>query len=38
MGLAICRSIAEAHGGSIAVRDRVDRRGVVSTLVLPLAD
>ncbi|USU06545.1 PAS domain S-box protein [Sphingomonadaceae bacterium OTU29LAMAA1] len=37
MGLAICRSIAEAHGGSIAVRDRADRRGVVSTLVLPLA-
>lgn len=36
MGLAICRSIAEAHGGSIAVQDREDRSGVVSTLVLPV--
>ncbi|QNE31089.1 PAS domain S-box protein [Sphingomonas sp. NBWT7] len=38
MGLTICRSIAEAHGGSIKVQDRSDGRGVTSTLSLPLVE
>lgn len=36
MGLTICRSIAEAHGGSISVVDREDGLGVEATLTLPL--
>lgn len=35
MGLTICRSIAEAHGGRIEVRNRPDGRGTMSSLVLP---
>lgn len=37
IGLTICRSIAEAHGGSIELRDRADGPGAVFTLVLPAA-
>jgi PAS domain S-box-containing protein len=37
IGLTICRSIAEAHGGSIEVRDRADGPGAAFTLVLPAA-
>ncbi|MBB3348314.1 ATP-binding protein [Sphingomonas sp. BK069] len=38
MGLTICRSIAEAHGGSVSVKNREDGRGAVSSLLLPAAD
>ncbi|HWE22568.1 MAG TPA: ATP-binding protein [Myxococcales bacterium] len=34
MGLAICRTIAEAHGGRISARNRAER-GAVFTLSLP---
>jgi len=37
IGLTICRSIAEAHGGRIEVRDRIDAAGAAFTLVLPAA-
>ena len=37
LGLAICRSIAEAHGGTIAVESTVGR-GTRVTLTLPAAD
>jgi signal transduction histidine kinase len=37
LGLAICRSIAEAHGGTIAVESAVGR-GTRVTLTLPAAD
>lgn len=37
MGLTICRSIAEAHGGSIDIANRADGRGVTSVLILPAA-
>lgn len=35
IGLTICRSIAEAHGGVIEAGNRTDRSGAVLTLVLP---
>jgi PAS domain S-box-containing protein len=37
LGLSICRTIAEAHGGSVEIANREDRSGVRSTLFLPLA-
>ncbi|OAN66564.1 PAS domain-containing sensor histidine kinase [Sphingomonas sp. TDK1] len=37
IGLTICRSIAEAHGGRLEVRDRVPGPGAAFTLVLPAA-
>ncbi|WP_084582899.1 PAS domain-containing sensor histidine kinase [Sphingomonas azotifigens] len=37
IGLTICRSIAEAHGGWIEVRDRAPGPGAAFTLVLPVA-
>jgi signal transduction histidine kinase len=36
LGLFIARSIAEAHGGSLAVRSLPDERGATFTLSLPL--
>ena len=36
MGLAICRSIIEAHGGRIAAANRVDRPGARFAILLPL--
>jgi PAS domain S-box-containing protein len=36
IGLAICRSIIEAHGGSIGARNLADSQGAVFTLELPL--
>jgi signal transduction histidine kinase len=35
MGLPICRSIIEAHGGEISVRNRDDRPGARFTIFLP---
>jgi signal transduction histidine kinase len=37
LGLYVARMIAQFHGGSIDVADRVDQSGVVVTLRLPLA-
>jgi two-component system, NtrC family, nitrogen regulation sensor histidine kinase NtrY len=36
IGLALSRQIAEAHGGSLALENRTDRRGCRATLRLPL--
>ena len=36
IGLVLCRQIAEAHGGAIALENRADARGCVATLRLPL--
>lgn len=34
IGLVLCRQIAEAHGGSLSLENRADRRGSVATLRL----
>ena len=36
IGLALCRQIAEGHGGNVTVRNRDDHRGVRATLALAL--
>jgi len=36
IGLTLCRQIAEAHGGSVALANRPDERGCVATVRLPL--
>jgi C4-dicarboxylate-specific signal transduction histidine kinase len=36
IGLAICRSIVEAHGGKIEARNLADSRGAVFSIELPL--
>jgi len=38
IGLALSRQIAEAHGGSIHLSNRLDSQGCVATIVLPLRD
>ena len=35
IGLALCRQIAEGHGGSLQLRNRVGTRGAEAVLVLP---
>jgi signal transduction histidine kinase len=35
IGLVLCRQIAEAHGGSLALENRLDARGCVARLRLP---
>ena len=35
IGLALSRQIAEAHGGSLTLENRVDRRGCLATLRVP---
>lgn len=35
IGLALCRQIAESHGGSIMLRNREDTRGCEATIRLP---
>jgi nitrogen fixation/metabolism regulation signal transduction histidine kinase len=35
IGLALCRQIAEGHGGSLMLRNRVGARGAEAVLVLP---
>ncbi|HTO05196.1 MAG TPA: ATP-binding protein [Opitutus sp.] len=37
LGLAICRSIAQLHGGRIEARNRKDRTGLCVTLELPVS-
>jgi signal transduction histidine kinase len=36
IGLVLCRQIAEAHGGSVTLRNRVDGAGCEARVVLPL--
>jgi PAS domain S-box-containing protein len=36
IGLALCRQIAEAHGGTLALENRGDARGCRATLRLPM--
>jgi two-component system nitrogen regulation sensor histidine kinase NtrY len=36
IGLVLCRQIAEAHGGTLALTNRADARGCVATLRLPI--
>jgi PAS domain S-box-containing protein len=36
IGLVLSRQIAEAHGGSLSLENRIDRRGCVAILRLPL--
>ena len=38
IGLVLCRQIAEAHGGSLSLENRADRRGCVATLRLAVDD
>jgi len=38
IGLALCRQIAEAHGGTITLENRDDQRGGRATVVLPRAE
>jgi len=38
LGLAICRSIAELHGGTIAAANRPDRSGLRVTVRLPVGE
>jgi len=35
IGLALSRQIAEAHGGTLELRNRADARGAIATLTLP---
>lgn len=35
IGLALCRQIAEAHGGSVSLRNRVDAPGCLARVSLP---
>jgi nitrogen fixation/metabolism regulation signal transduction histidine kinase len=37
IGLALCRQIAEAHGGGISLENRADRTGCRAVVQLPLA-
>jgi nitrogen fixation/metabolism regulation signal transduction histidine kinase len=38
IGLVLCRQIAEAHGGTLELRNAESGRGCVARLTLPLAD
>lgn len=37
IGLALCRQIAEAHGGTLTLENRADTRGCVARFALPLS-
>ncbi len=37
IGLVLCRQIAEAHGGTLMLRNRTEAQGCLATLRLPLA-
>jgi two-component system, NtrC family, nitrogen regulation sensor histidine kinase NtrY len=36
IGLVLCRQIAEAHGGALALENRHDGKGVIATLRMPV--
>ncbi len=36
VGLVLCRQIAEAHGGTVEIRNRTDRSGCLVRVLLPL--
>jgi PAS domain S-box-containing protein len=38
IGLVLSRQIAEAHGGSLSLENRIDRRGCVAIVRLPLSE
>lgn len=38
IGLVLSRQIAEAHGGSLSLENRIDRRGCLAILRLPVGD
>jgi nitrogen fixation/metabolism regulation signal transduction histidine kinase len=38
IGLVLSRQIAEAHGGSLKLENRIDGKGAVATVVLPVED
>jgi two-component system nitrogen regulation sensor histidine kinase NtrY len=38
IGLVLCRQIAEAHGGSLSLENRPDRRGCIATLRLEIRE
>jgi PAS domain S-box-containing protein len=38
IGLVLSRQIAEAHGGSLSLENRIDRRGCVAILRLPVSE
>jgi two-component system, NtrC family, nitrogen regulation sensor histidine kinase NtrY len=38
IGLVLSRQIAEAHGGTLRLENRTDRRGAVATVQLPVGD
>jgi nitrogen fixation/metabolism regulation signal transduction histidine kinase len=38
IGLVLSRQIAEAHGGTLSLRNRRDRSGCIARVVLPFAD
>jgi signal transduction histidine kinase len=38
IGLALCRQIAEAHGGTVTLQKRVGARGAIATVRWPLSE
>jgi two-component system, NtrC family, nitrogen regulation sensor histidine kinase NtrY len=38
IGLVLSRQIAEAHGGSLSLDNRADRRGCIAALRIPVAE
>ncbi|MBN2009055.1 HAMP domain-containing histidine kinase [candidate division KSB1 bacterium] len=38
LGLSLCKKIVEAHGGTIAIKNNLDKRGVQVTIQLPVQE